>query len=433
MDFIRFEQQLRETWGEEAAQVRHEIYFISQRNQGWQQVAHAAVALLRDIWLCARLPHITESLSETVCAVSLMGASGWGTLSPLLPDLRMAGQNVSVLTHPRLRGLIPSLLPVAPDRTSWRLAVMALFQPGRAALASISPWTVRFCLARRQLWLSVWRRTMTSAGNNTRMLILHNDFDLFSAAATEIAREMTNVRSVCVQHGLPTDEFFPTRADIQLVWGNSSRKAYLAHNTPLNALVIGTYRAKPIIRFPKPPPAPRRILLVSQTHTPIFGRSLQSDFLRLATELESNLEQDSFHILLHPEESRLGHPYVTGNMSSRCRNPPHETLIQKDAPLNQPALVIGFCSTALVEAAQAGHFVLGMHWEVPLTQGALAVGVPQYRANNGAEALQMFNRLRENICFRSEWLQKQTLWIDGVFSPLSKEWVAECLRDYQRE
>jgi len=429
MDFSRFEQSLREAWGEDAALARHEIYFIARRKRGWRQIAHAAAALIRDAWLCARLPRHTESLSAMVCAVSLAGASGWDTLSPLLPALRAAGQTVSVLIHPRLRGLVPGLLPAAPDRAGWRQAIQALFQPGRAAIPGVSPWTVRCCLARRQLWLSAWRHTLTRAGNNTRALILHNDFDLFSAAAAEAAREMPTIRSVCVQHGLPTDEFFPTRADIQLVWGDSSRKTYLAHNTPPSALVIGTYRTKPTIRFPQYPPVPRCILLVSQTHTPIFGRSLESDFLRLAIELDSDLEQDSFQILLHPEESRLGHPYATGNMPSRCRNPPHETLIPNDAPLNQPALVLGFCSTALVEAAQAGHFVLGMHWEVPLSQGALAVGMPQYRVHSGAEALRLFNRLRENSRFRSEWRQKQTLWIDGVFAPLSAGWLDECLRN----
>jgi len=428
MDFGRFEQSLRQTWGEDAALARHEIYFICRRRHGWRQIAHAAAALLRDAWLCARLPRRTPPLSATVCAVSLAGASGWDSISPLLPALRAAGQTVSVLVHPRLQGAVAGLLPAAPGRAGWRLAVLALFQPGRSALPGVSPWTIRCCLARRQLWLGSWRRTLTDAGNNTRALILHNDFDLFSAAAAEAAREMPSIRSVCVQHGLPTDEFFPTRADVQLVWGDASRKAYLAHNTPPDALVIGTYRAKPAIRFPQYLPVPRRILLVSQTHTPIFGRSLENDFLRLATELDRDLEQNSFQILLHPEESRLGHPYAAGNIRSRCRYPPHATLIPNDAALKQPALVVGFCSTALVEAAQAGHFVLGMHWEVPLSLGALAVGVPQYRVRSGAEALRLFNRLRENHRFRSEWRHTQTLWLDSVCAPLAPGWLDDCLR-----
>lgn len=428
MDFSRFEQCLRHTWGDAAASVRHEIYFISRRKHGWRQIVHATAALLRDIWLCARLPRRTENLAITVCVVSLPGANGWGTLSPMLPALRETGQTVSVVVHPKLRRKVPGLLPAAPDRAGWIQAILALFQPERAALSGVSPWTVRCCLARRQLWLSAWRRTLTSAENDTHALILHNDFDLFSASATETARKMPPIRSICIQHGLPTDEFFPTRADIQLVWGNSSRKAYLAHNTPTDSLLIGTYRAKPTMHFTQYSPAPQRILLVSQTHTPIFGRSLEKDFLRLATELDSELEQGFFQILLHPEECRLGHPYLTRNMSSRCKNPPHEALILNETPLEQPALVIGFCSTALVEAAQTGHFVLGMRWDVPISQGALAVGAPQIRVRNGVEALKLFHRLQENIRFRSEWRQKQNLWIDTIFASLPSGWLNKCLR-----
>lgn len=433
MDFSQFEQALRQHWGDDAARARHEIYFIAQRKPGWRQIAHAAGGLLRDAWLCARLPRKTAGLARIVCAISLPGTNGWGGLAPLILHLRENGQTVSVVMHPRLQGKVPGSIPAAPDGVGWKLAFQAIFTGGRAAIRGVSPWTIRCCLARRQLWLGVWRRTLAGAGNNINALILHNDFDLFSAAAAEAARGFPPIRSVCVQHGLPTDEFFPTRADIQLVWGDSSRKTYLTHNTPPSAILTGTYRAKTPMPFPQFPAAPQRILLVSQTHTPIFGSAMKSNFLRLATELDNDLEHDVFQILLHPEESRFGHPYLTGNMRSRCRNPPHETLLPINAPRSQPALVLGFCSTALVEAAQAGHFVVGIHWEVPLSTGALAVGAPQYRVKNGEEALKLFNRLRENNRLRSEWLQKQAQWIDGVFTPLSAAWLDECLQTHHRQ
>lgn len=432
-DFSQFEQALRQHWGEDAALARHEIYFIAQRKLGWRQIVHAAGGLLRDTWLCVRLPRQTTGLARIVCVVSLPGANGWGVLAPLILHLRENAETVSVVMHPGLQGKILGSIPAAPDLTGWKRASQAIFTGGRAAIPGVSPWTIRCCLARRQLWLGVWRRTLTSADRNIDALLLHNDFDLFSAAAAEAARGLPPIRSICVQHGLPTDEFFPTRADVQLVWGDSSRKTYLAHNTPPSAILMGTHRARTPMPLPQYPAAPQRILLVSQTHTPIYGRSLASDFLRLATELGNDLEHDAFQILLHPEESRLGHPYATGNLPTRFRNPPHETLIPKDALPKQPALVLGFCSTALVEAAQAGHFVLGIEWKVPVSTGALAVGTPQYRVKNAEEAFKLFNRLRENSRLRSEWLQKQAQWLDGVFTPLSAAWLGECLQNHHRE
>jgi hypothetical protein len=427
MDFGRFEQSLRQAWGEDAALARHEIYFISRRKRGWLQIAHAAAALLRDAWLCAHLPSHTERLSATVCAVSLAGTNGWGSISPLLPTLQATGQAVSVLIHPRLQGTIPGSLPAAPDRMGWQLAILSLFKQSRATIPVVSPWTVRCCLARRQLWRSSLRRTVTGAGSEVRAILLHNDFDLFSAAAVESAREMPQIRSLCIQHGLPTDEFFPTRADVQLVWGNTSRDAYLSHNTPLNTLAIGTYRAKPPISLPRLIPAPRRILLISQTHTPVYGCSLENGFLGLAIRLDAYLDDQSFRILLHPEESRLGHPYGIGNMASRCRHPPHAELAPQEKPLSQPALVLGFCSTALAEAAQAGNFVLGLNWEVPASKAAMAVGSPPFKIDDAEAAVELFERLLRDHEFRSEWMRKQTQWINNTFIPLPEDWLHECL------
>ncbi len=420
MDFSLFEQALRQYWGEDAALARHEIYFISQRRRGWRQIIHATAGLLRDIWLCGRLPHQAELFSGTVCVVSLQGASGWDALAPLLPTL----QATSVFIHPRLRNKIEGTLIAAPDCKAWLMAVQAIFRSGRTPIPGVSAWTVRCCLARRQLWSGAWRRTLTHAEGDVNLL-LHNDFDMFSATATETAKGIPSIRSVCVQHGLPTDEFFPTRADIQLVWGEASRKTYLLHNTPPNTIVMGTYRAKPPIQLPKHLPPPQRVLLVSQTHTPVFGRPLNSDFLRLATQLHNSLEKDAFHILLHPEERRLGHPYAAENMSSRCRNPPHEILVSQNALPDRPALVIGFCSTALLEAVQAGHFVLGIKWDAPASKGAVALGAPQHQVCNGQEVLQLFEVLRQNERFRSEWLKQQALWIDSVFAPLSEGWLGK--------
>ncbi len=427
MDFSRFKQSLRRAWGDDAALARHEIYFISRRKRGWLQIAHATAALLRDAWLCARLPRHSESLSATVCAVSLAGANGWGSISPLLPSLQATGQAVSVLIHPKLQGTIPGSLPAAPDRMGWQLAILALFKQSRATIPEVSPWTVRCCLARRQLWRSALHSTLTGAGSEVRAILLHNDFDLFSAAAVESAREIPPIRSLCIQHGLPTDEFFPTRADVQLVWGNSSRDAYLSHNTPLDTLAIGTYRAKPPRSLPKLIPAPRRILLISQTHTPVYGCSLEHGFLRLAIPLDAYLDDQSFRILLHPEETRLGHPYGIGNMTSRCRDAPHAELAFQGAPLSQPALVLGFCSTALAEAAQAGNFVLGVNWEVPASKAALAVGSPPFKINDAEAAVELFKRLSQDHEFRSEWMQRQTQWINDMFKPLPGNWLQECL------
>lgn len=419
MDFRQFEALLRRTWGEDAALGRHEIYFISKRKQGWRQVLHAMAGLLRDMWICLRLPRHAPALSETVCVVSLAGASGWGTLAPVLATRQAEGDTPTVLIHPRLRGTVEGRPPLSPALADWRKALGAMFQPGQP-LHGVSPWTVRCCLARRYLWRGAWRRTLAEAGSRTQTLLLHNDFDLFSATAVETAKDIPPIRSLCVQHGLPTDEFFPTRADIQLVWGESSRQVYISHGTPDSSIVTRAYRAKPPLPPRSPLPAPQRVLLLSQTHTPVFGRSLKNDFLLLARTLDRTFDDARFRILLHPEESRLGHPYAVDRLLSRCENAPHEDIIPKNIPLEDAALVVGFCSTALLEAAQAGHFVLGLHWEAPASRGAQRVGTPPRKAQDGDEVMQLFERLGKEEALRFEWMQQQADWIGSTFSPVGE-------------
>lgn len=421
MDFAPFRQALQQNWGDDAARTRHEIYFIAQRKQGWRQILHATAGLLRDVFLCARLPRRAADLGQTVCAVSLTGASGIGTLTPYIAQLQAEGQTPVVVMHPRLKGKVAGVLPAAPDKTAWAMAFKTLFRRSKASIPGVSSWTVRCCLARRALWLGAWRRTLTQSGNVIQTVLLHNDFDLFSSTAVEALKQLPAARSVCVQHGLPTDEFFPTQADSQLVWGETSRQVYLAHGAPEQTLILGTHRCAAQPAQSGHSAGPRRILLVSQTHTPIFGRSLRNDFMQLATALSNSFDADMFRILLHPEESRLGHPYSTNNLLSRCENAPHPILNTPREEQSDPAIVLGFCSTALLDAAQAGHYVIGLDWPASASLGALTVGAPPTKVKTAEELPALFATLQRDAPFRAAWMQQQGNWLSATLSPVSRK------------
>lgn len=422
MAFEEFERELRRTWGDEAAGVRHEIYFAGRRGRGWRQVARALAALVRDAWLCWRLPAAPATLEGILAVVSLAGASGWGSLAALVPVA------ATVVAHPRLRRM-PSRhgrLPRRPMLAAWRGAAAAFRLAGRGLPAGISPWTIRCAVARQRLWRAVWARTLEDG--KVAALLLHNDFDIFAAAAVAAAGER-RIPTICVQHGLPTDEFFPCRADVQLVWGESSRAVYGARGVPTDGLVIGTPR-RPAGLDGRGDPAhpaasPDHLLLLSQAHTPVFGRPLAADLLALASALAGALAPEEFTILLHPEETRLGHPYGEA-LRGRCRHAPHPAL-DAMSPQAAPALVVGFCSTALVEAALAGHYVLGIDWTVPAGAGALAVGTPPRRAGDAAAVLADYVRLRVAPSFRADWRRRQAAWLDATLAPLASNWLDICL------
>ncbi len=405
MRFPEFRQALLEQYGEEAAATRHEAFFLARR--GGMAVLRALFAALRDAWVCGRLPERPAPLAGWVALATLPGANGWGALAPCVADLARHGIACAVVVHPRLRGQVAGQVPARPSAQAWRHALGAWrLRPVREGVLVASPWLVRCCVFRQRLWRGAWERTFDAGACGT--LLLHNDFDVYAVAAQRAAG--ARWRSVCVQHGLPTDEFFPVHAQCHLLWGPSSAEVYSRHGVATQALGYGPAR---MLSPAAGAQAPTALCLVSQTHTPIYGRPLAEDFLALARQLARDRPGGlALQILLHPEEVRRGHPYQGTELAPLCRPPPHAALVA-DGP---PAVVAGFCSSALMDAAVRGHYVIGMDWTAPGSAGAQAVGRPSAQvADPGALGV-----LVRNLCHeagaRTAFLERQHLWLQRSFA-----------------
>jgi hypothetical protein len=411
MRFHEFVEDLARRYGMEAAGARHEVFFITQRRSRLPARMRALLAGLRDAWLCLRLPPATPLAAGVVGIASLPGSSGLAALGPALRALSGRGIAQVLVVHPRLRDASGHRVPARPAGRAWRHA-LAAFRI-RFAAQGAEAFIVRCCLFRLRLWRGAWQATLS--GRERGCIVLHNDFELFSVAAIEAGEGRWD--SLCVQHGLPTDEFFPTRARLQLVWGETSRAAYAGRGTAPEALRFGPARTL----TPRRPEAPAAIRLVSQTHTPVFGRSLATDFVELAASLVERFpEPERFAILLHPEEVRLGHPYGTGRLAAFCRRPPHAEL----GTGAHPALIVGFCSTALIEAACRGHLVIGMDWDVPLSQAALAVGRPLLTVPDAGALGDLVTRLLAHHESFAEAMSRQEEWLQRTFVA-DEAWLAE--------
>ncbi len=411
MRFRDFLDDLVRRYGAEAAGARHEIFFIRLRHSRIPAGMRALLAGLRDAWLCLRLPAPTRLPAGVIAIASQPGPSGLAALEPVQRALGQRGIVPLLVVHPRLRGRDLRRVPARPDGRAWRHALtafgMGFPEPGVEALI------VRCCLFRLRLWRGAWQATLS--GRERGSLLLHNDFELFSVAAIEAGQGHWD--SLCVQHGLPTDEFFPTRARLQLVWGETSHAAYAARGTAPDSLRFGPARDG----MREPAGAPATIRLVSQTHTPVYGRSLAEDFVALAEALAERFpEPGRFAILLHPEEARLGHPYGAGRLAALCRRPPHAELASGAGP----QLIVGFCSTALIEAACQGHLVIGMGWEVPASQTALAVGRPPLTVPDAGALGGLLDRLLADGTAVAEAMSRQAEWLRRSFVA-DDAWLAE--------
>lgn len=393
-DFPSYVATLQKHYGSQAVAVRHELFFLGQRRF---PAGRAALALLRDaVQLVAqREMPLPDAESLAVLVATLPGSAGWDTLARALGPIRRAGLRPVVLAHPRLdSGLFPKEIDV---RRPGRPAANVL----AASLAAAAGGTVAATVARRRLWAAGLARVLE---RRRGWLILHNDFDMMSAASLGLGWP-----SICLQHGIPTDEFFPVRADRHLVWGASSADAFARAGVDRDALAEDALgRAAP--PFPAPAGPPGGLALLSQGHAAILGPGLPSALRRFAQGLER--EAPGSLVLLHPREMGRPHPYGGLPALAICE-PPHALLRGGEGDLH---LVVGYCSTAMLDAAIAGHWVAGLELDLTGNAAARSVAVPPLRVRSAVEAVALVRRLAEDGEFRARAAAGQCRWLADTFA-----------------
>lgn len=383
--FPSYLRALEARYGPEAGAVRHELFFAERqafpRLRGW-------AALLRDAAWLTRRGSAWRSSGEAlaVLVTTLPGASGWKTLERALPAIARAGLTPVVLAHPRLpASLFPSDLPLLRPAGARLRAMLPDRGPGRVGAA----------LARRALWRQAVANVL--AGERG-VLLLHNDFDMMSASSLGLGWP-----TICLQHGIPTDEFFPCRADFQVVWGASSAASYAEAGTDRACLVVDALgRGDRAPGLPSAPP--RSLALVSQTQAAIFGPELPARLTSFAAALAAR--GLPLTALLHPGEASRS-PYGRLPFSQ----PPHAWLSAE-----RPVLVMAFCSTMAIDCALAGHWVLNLDLGIPGNGPAHAVADPPLHASSPEEAGLLFQRLVDDKEFRMLAAQRQQAWLKATFA-----------------
>lgn len=399
--FAEYLAELRLRFGDEAADMRHELFFLAQGRGPLAAGVRAFGALLRDAWLLMRSPAQAPRRVDARTAmlvVTLPGASGWGTLERSLPSLAAAAFDPVILAHPRLpAALFPSDLRVIRPARPTVGDLLATLWTLCATLLKGWPILLACCLARRRLWRGCLRGVLRGGDG---VLLLHNDFDLMSRATLD-----QGLPAICLQHGVPTDEFFPVRAEWHLIWGGSSHDAFVSEGVPRDRLVEDALGRQ--VSSPPPLDPPHGLSLLSQTHAGILGGNIGSALRRFAEALVG-LDPQA-RILLHPLE---GSPYA-GGTAHAIRRPPHPEL---RAGACLPRLVMGYCSTAMLEAAAAGHWVVGLMLPLVGNQAARSILSPPLRVETAEQAVALCHRLQRDSCFREASALAQARWLRASFS-----------------
>jgi exopolysaccharide biosynthesis WecB/TagA/CpsF family protein len=399
----KFLEELLQQGNESVLTCRHEVYFL--RRKRWGGRVHALAAAARDSWLLLTLPALKtlHRSPNTLAVATLEGASGYGAIARAVERLASPNRCITV-AHPRLQRRAQTQLPaplfMADFKPALRIALPVILQPR----GPLSRWVMASCVFRHHLWQASWRRFYAAHPQLNRCL-LHNDFEMMNSALVSALSESLEIQ--CVQHGIPTDEFFPCRAATQIVWGESSQRIYKDYSPRANVMIDALGRDQ----SPRLHDAtmPEEIHLLSQTHTPLYGIDLGSHFEELSEALAAQLPAIPLRILLHPRECSR---HVYRALSPRLlADPPHRTL-QQSTPR---VLVIGYCSTALLDAAQAGQYVAAMDWPATASLGAKAVATPPTLCADHQAVLRLFHSLRESKEIRLAMIEKQQQWLARTF------------------
>lgn len=406
-----FYQALCDVYGQEAANCRHEIFFILNKGTIFGALIVGVLSAFRDIGLLVWSGFVKskEVDSAVYLVATLPGSNGFESLQSIYKEIKSEIHSASFVIHPRLLRKIsePNCRVVGGISLQ---SFMLSFRSSLPYLGMVSSVPERlivfFTVFRFQLWVNSWKTVLASGSGK---IFLHNDFDMVSSAAVVAARTFPGERwlTYCVQHGLPTDEFFPAKADYQLVWGETSQDVFVSNGVDASKVFMISFES---IRGGLSPHGipPDQVQLVSQTHTPIYGVDLHQMILGFSIALYALL--DRFCVLLHPGE--MGNKGSFLSVSIPVQEPPHDTLLSNDRGVK---LVVGYSSTALIDAALAGHYVVGINFSPLLSRGAYQIVRPPLCVNTAGELKVVWDRLQDSGEFRARQSEDIQSWLSRTF------------------
>ncbi len=215
------------------------------------------------------------------------------------------------------------------------------------------------------------------------------------------------------QHGMFVDEFHLSISNKQFLWPSSKKILKESPFNLYNDLKKSSFYISPQYKkYSKDysyESQPVQIYIISQTHTDTFGFALSTFFQELTDNLIT-INKNRNLLLLHPQELNVFRLIVDKNKNN-ILYPPHDLL--KSSNKKNRSIVVGICSTALIECAKLGHFVIGFEIEPQESISAYKLYKPIVsfdsvnKVNNYIKNLLISNKKRaHHIHLQNEWINK---------------------------
>jgi hypothetical protein len=360
--------------------IRAEVFFhlaLRHTRPGWFRLKNAFYPAAA-AWRSLRVSPLQRSTAgnRVLMVCDYAAEAGLGTLLPLL---RSSTEPVTVVVTAQVlaaRGRELARLghvePVCADaiaagegqklRLFWErsksdcLRLLKAAPPSLRTLLSASQLVVQTLLARSYFYESFLERRF--AQDSLQAVVTHNDFTSLSYLAGEVARRQ-GIPDFTLQHGFPSQEYFPASASHYLVWGRAFEQAmkihalngtrFVATGAPrLDAIAVKKEKRsaarEKLLGLRLIAPQKLNLLFLSQGHSAAFSVEDHGKIINLIALLA---RQDWLQVLVrrHPQES--GAP-SSAHLAGAVIVPREISLV--DAVLASD-VVVSVNSTSMLEAA----------------------------------------------------------------------------------
>ena len=258
---------------------------------------------------------------------------------------------------------------------------------------------------RLALIVNVWKFFFEKNSFKTIKIYLHNDFDIYNAAllfAIEYKLIRKKIIPICFQHGIPTDEFFPTKAPLYYVWSKKMKKLYEAQNNKSNISNIKTFSFIKKIKSPskiKKKQIDQNLYYISQGHTKMYGWKTNTNLINIFNNI-SKIYPNTY-CLLHPSENKINNPY-NFKLKKNIFNYPHDFTNS-----DKTKVYICFCSTAMLEIMKNQNIILGINLKVNQSKITFKYFKPPLIINNLNEFPKLFKKLNSNSTYVTNIIRRQ--------------------------
>lgn len=273
-----------------------------------------------------------------------------------------------------------------------------------------------FYVLRLSLIVSIWRFYLLKNNQKKVYIYLHNDFDIYNAALIFLVKQNLidnlQIDIFCLQHGIPTDEFFPTKSPQYFLWSKKMYDLFKIKDLKFKKSKFKIFRFKELLLYKSKKKKKYfldpKLYFVSQGHTKIYGNKANLSLIKFYNKLSK--EYANTHCLLHPSENKKDNIYLSKH-SNHIHEFPHDFSFK-----NKIKVYLCFCSTAMIEIMKNNHIVIGIDIKVDQSKKTYDYFKPPLTIKKPYQIIDILNKINYDNSYFHELIENQNKYLRSIFN-----------------